>query len=147
MAGDAYYSSYAFHDSSRLFGHPGGSCHILSGSFPLLTSQELGRRLKVHNGLLYVPPFKIEKYGHIFISPQELAIDLRKINAGFYSIIVVHNFQAEDRNPNLRECLAGIYLARHVGGKREEPENYPIECREIETVAGLDTQTGKLFGP
>jgi hypothetical protein len=147
MAGNNYYSSYQFRYSSGLFGSPGESCHHLFGSLPLLTFHELGRWLKVRNSTLFIPPFKIEKYGQIYINPLELAIDLRKIRAGFYSIIVVHNFQVEDRNPNLRECLAGIYLARHVGGKREEPENYPIECREIETVAGLDTQTGKLFGP
>ena len=85
------------------------------------------------------------KYGQTYINPQEIVVDLKKLPDGFYRIIVVHNFQDEDRNPNLTECLAGIYLARQGSRILDEPECHPVECRSIETIAYLDTKTGSLF--
>jgi len=147
MAGNNSYSLYHFPYSSGLFGGQGVSPHHIFGLFPLLTSRDLGRLLKVRDSRLIVPPFQMEKYGQVYVNPQEMVIDFRKLAVGFYSIIVVHNFQVEDRNPNLRECPVGIFFARHVGGRREEPETHPIECRTIEIIADINTKTGELFYP
>jgi hypothetical protein len=84
---------------------------------------------------LRVPAFRLRKYGQIFISPRDLEIDLLGLKTGVYRIVVVHNFQAEDNNPNLNECLAGIFIAGlHPDGQWEEPEYYPFECRTIEIL-------------
>lgn len=144
-AGYGYSGAYPGARSSFLFGSRGFFPQGIPRSGPLLTPAELRQRLKVHRSSLVVPPFRMAKYGHIYICPQEIVVDLKKLPDGFYRIVVVHNFQDEDRNPNLTECLAGIYLARQGDRILDEPECHPVECRSIETIAYLDTRTGGLF--
>jgi hypothetical protein len=94
---------------------------------------------QVRGWLLVVPPFRIEKYGQTFINPVELRIDLRSVRPGRYRIVAVHNFQVEDRNPNLDEALGGIFLAaRRADGSWEEPESFPVECRTLEVLGHVD---------
>lgn len=140
-----YYGYYECYSARYLFGSEFVPNQGRSSSFPLLTSQSKHNLLKVHGSVLTVPPFRIEKFGQIYINPQELLIDLRKIKSGIYRVVAVHNFQVEDCNPNLRECLAGIFLAGQVGGKWEEPESRSIECRTVEVLAFIDTEKGRVF--
>ena len=89
--------------------------------------------------MLVLPPFRIEKHGQIFRSPDELRIDLASVRPGRYRVIAVHNFHVEDRNPNLRECLTGVFLAGRRGdGTWEEPEAFPIECRSLAVLGELE---------
>ena len=94
---------------------------------------------QVRGSALIVSPFRIEKYGQTFINPAELTIDLRSVRPGRYQVIAVHNFQVEDRNPNLDECLGGVFLAaRRADGTWEEPESFPVECRTLEVLGYVD---------
>ena len=97
--------------------------------------------------MLRVAPFGIAKWGQRFISPQALVIDLDRLPATLYKMLAVHNFWAEDRNPNLDECLAGIFLARRFGRRWEEAEDHPVECRSIEVLAYVDTRLRRLTPP
>ena len=140
------YSGYhGFSPESYLFGSEFICDQGRSSSFPLLTSQNKCKFLKIKRGVFIVRPFRIEKFGQIYINPQELLIDLGKIKSGKYLVIAVHNFQVEDFNPNLRECLAGIFLAKQVDDEWEEAEGHAIECRTIEILACIDKKTGRYF--
>jgi hypothetical protein len=130
---------------SYLFGSEFIGDQRRSNSFPLLTSQNKRKFLKIKKGDLIVLPFRIKIFGQMYINSKELPIDLSKIKSGIYQIIVVHNFQVEDTNPNLKECLAGIYLSKQVGGEWEKPENRTIECRSIEILALLTRKKGSYF--
>ena len=89
----------------------------------------------IEKSRLIVPPFKIEKYGQIYINPVELIIKLRNLRPGPYRVIAVHNFHVEDSNPNLKECLGGIFLAAKLADEKwEEPEKFPVECRSLQTL-------------
>jgi hypothetical protein len=88
-----------------------------------------------------VLPFRIEKHGQIFINPMELTIDLRSVRPSRYRVVAVHNFQVEDRNPNLNECLGGVFLAaQRADGTWEEPESFPVECRTLEVLGYVDVE-------
>ncbi len=95
--------------------------------------------LQVRDSVLIVPPFRIQKHGQTFINPMELKIDLRSVRPGRYRVVAVHNFQVEDRNPNLDECLGGVFLASYrADGTWEQPEKFPIECRSLDTLVYVD---------
>lgn len=97
---------------------------------------------QVRDWLLIVPPFRIEKHGQTFINPVELRIDLRSVRPGRYRVVAVHNFQVEDRNPNLDECLGGVFLAGQRGdGSWEEPESFPVECRTLEVLGHVKVES------
>lgn len=102
----------------------------MNGEYLVTFSGQITLIIRNHN--LIVPPFQIKKYKQIFINSAELTIDLRVVKPGRYRVIAVHNFQTEDRNPNLNECLGGIFLAAHLpDGTWEEPESFPVECRQL----------------
>jgi len=95
--------------------------------------------LQIRDGALIVPPFRIEKYNQSFINPAELTIDLRTVKPGRYRVIAVHNFQVEDQNPKLNECLGGVFLAsQRADGEWEEPEAFPVECRTLKVLRLLE---------
>jgi hypothetical protein len=88
---------------------------------------------------LIVPAFRIRRFGQTFVSSSEIAIDLRSLEPGSYRVIAVHNFLLEDRNPNLDECVAGVFLAAGRGdGRWTEPESFPIECRTVAILGEVD---------
>jgi hypothetical protein len=94
-------------------------------------------KLKIQSHKLIVPKFRIKKK-QIFINHNILSIDLQKIKPGRYRVVAIQNFQIEDRNPNLDECLSGVFLgARLSEDKWEEPENFPVECRQLEILGYL----------
>jgi hypothetical protein len=95
--------------------------------------------LQVNESILIVAPFRIEKHGQTFVNPVELKIDLSSVRPGRYRVVAVHNFQVEDRNPNLSECLGGVFLAgRRADGTWEEPESFPVECRTLAVLGHVD---------
>jgi hypothetical protein len=57
-------------------------------------------------------------------------------------VLAVQNFHVEDTNPNLDECLAGVFLAGARDDRRwEEPEAFPVECRKLALLAHLEVGT------
>lgn len=95
-------------------------------------------RFRVRGQTLIVPPFRITRFGQSFTSPKQIEIDLSAVQPGAYRVIAVHNFQVEDRNPDLSECAAGVFLAaRRLDGRWTEPETFPIECRTLVVVGEI----------
>ncbi len=86
-----------------------------------------------------MPPFRLERNGQTYTSATELEIDLTTVRPGRYRVLAVQNFHVEDTNPNLDECIAGVFLAGARGDRRwEEPEAFPVECRKLALLAHLD---------
>jgi hypothetical protein len=86
-----------------------------------------------------VPPFRISRDRQEYLSRTELRIDLGAVQPGAYRVIAVHNFQVEDRNPNLDECVAGVFLAaRRADGSWQEPEAFPVECRSVAVLGYVE---------
>lgn len=53
-----------------------------------------------------------------------------------HRVHAVHDFWADDDNPILTECVAGIFLRRRrASGDWEVPEHWPIECRSLAILA------------
>jgi hypothetical protein len=58
---------------------------------------------------------------------------------GRYRVLAVHNFHVEDRNDRLDEAVAGLFLAAwRSDGAWEEPERFPVECRNLQVLAVVD---------
>jgi hypothetical protein len=94
----------------------------------------------LNNHRLSVPAFRMHRFGHTFVNRTPLVLNLSVVAPGAYRVVVVHNFHVEDRNPNLDECTAGIFLAgRRSDGEWEVPERYPIECRTIAVLGVIET--------
>jgi hypothetical protein len=90
-------------------------------------------------GALLVPPFRIDFLGQGFIHWEAIRIELASLAPDRYRIMVVQNFWIEDPNPDLDQCLAGIFLARRRrDGAWEVAENWPVECRSIACLGELD---------
>lgn len=90
-----------------------------------------------------MPPFEIERAGQTYRSATELEIDLAAVEDGAYRVLAVHNFQVEDRDPDLTRCAAGIFLAgRRRDGSWEVPERFPVECRTLAVLATVDVRGG-----
>lgn len=97
-------------------------------------------RFRLDRRRLIVSAFRMHRFGHTFVNRTPLVLDLSLIAPGGYRVVVVHNFHVEDRNPNLDECVAGIFLAgRRGNGEWEDPERYPVECRTIAVLGIIDT--------
>jgi len=141
----SYYNYHKNYPTAYLFGSESTLSQEYFHSSQVFYQNKYSLFYKTNNSTLIIRPFRMEKFGQVYINPQELLIDFQKIKNGTYKIIVVHNFQVEDRNPNLRECLAGIFLASQIDGKWEEPENYPIECRTIDTLVYVYAENGQVF--
>jgi hypothetical protein len=95
--------------------------------------------IQVSGTTLVVPPFRIEKHGQTYLTRSELRIDLSCVEPGPYRVVAVHNFLVEDRSPDLRECIAGVFLARRRSdGRWQEPEAMPLECRSLAVLGYVD---------
>jgi hypothetical protein len=102
--------------------------------------------IRVVNQILEVSKFRIQKYQMNYINPFPFEIDLRTIQTGKYRIIAVHNFRAEDINPNLSEGICGIFLSGQKNDiKWDEPEDLPFECRNIEIFGIIDTKEAEIW--
>ena len=89
----------------------------------------------------------LRKWDQLFTNPGVIVINLEQLPIDTYKVIVVHNFQVEDCNPRLNECLAGVFLARQIGDRWEEPEEHPTECRSIAVLGYLDTRLLRTWSP
>lgn len=135
MSKPGYRSFIDCSDYGRLYGvaYPVNWPHYTPGW--ICSARELKQAVIIKGAKLLVPAFQLRKFGQAFINPRDLEIDLTGLETGTYRIVAVHNFQAEDNNPNLDECLAGIFIAAlHPDGQWEEPEYYPFECRTLEIL-------------
>ena len=65
--------------------------------------------------------------------------DCHAVHSGTQARLVVQNFWTEDPNPDLSQCLAGIFLSRRRrDGAWEAAENWPVECRTVAHIGMLD---------
>lgn len=133
--------------ADRLYGattsrRPGPLPQVWSGA-----ATEPHRFLSVTGTTLRIAPFLIHRWEQKYISHEAIDIDLERLPAGLYRIVAVHDFRAEDRNPDLDECLAGIFLARWAGHRWEEAEDHPIECRSLEVLCLLDAAMRRIVTP
>ena len=103
--------------------------------------------VSVDRSTLRIAPFAIRQWGQVYINPAQLTIDLDRLPMAIYRIVAVHNFRAEDCNPQLDECLAGIFLARANGDGWEVAEDPPIECRTIQVLGHVDIASRRLVSP
>lgn len=88
---------------------------------------------------LVIPPFQVSFLAQRFVHRQEMRIELASLVPDLYRIVVVQNFWMEDAEPDLDQCLAGIFLARRRrDGQWEAAENWPVECRTIAVIGLLD---------
>lgn len=91
-----------------------------------------------------VPPFRLARGRQTYVLPQRLRIDLRRIEPDLYQLHVVHDFWTDDDNPDLNECLAGIFLARRrETGAWDAPERWPTECRSLVILGTVDARRGQ----
>ena len=111
------------------------------------TPPEPRRALSVAGATLRIAPFLIRKWEQRYVSPVTLCIDLDRLPPGLYRIVAVHNFRAEDCNPDLEECLAGVFLAQRLDSRWEEAEDHPVECRSLEALGHLDTVARRITPP
>lgn len=95
--------------------------------------------MRLRGRTLVVPPFRLRRNGQAFVSRADLEIDLAAIRPGRYRVLAVQNFHVEDTNPNLDECVAGVFLAgASSDGRWQQPEAFPVECRKLALLAHLD---------
>ncbi len=90
--------------------------------------------------------FSIPKHGMIYCCSKDIHIDISQLQTGEYRIIVVQNFHCEDLNPDLHQCLSGIFLSMKTSDKTwQEPEGFPFECRSILKIGRLIVYNKKTF--
>jgi hypothetical protein len=100
-------------------------------------------RCRLSEATLLIPAFRIERHGLAYRSGTDYRIDLGEVAPGRYQVLAVHNFHVEDRNPDLRACIAGVFLAaRRADGSWEEPERFPIECRTLAVLGEVEGEAG-----
>ena len=96
---------------------------------------------RVEKHVLVVPPFRLARGRQIYLLAQHLRIDLRRIEPDLYQLHVVQDFWTDDDNPNLNECIAGIFLARRRStGAWDTPERWPTECRSLGILGTIDAR-------
>ena len=92
---------------------------------------------------LVIRPFRLTRGRRAFLLQKPFNIDLRGIEPDLYQVHLVQDFWTDDDNPNLDECLAGIFLARRrPTGEWEMPERWQIECRSLMVLGTIDTRQG-----
>ena len=98
-----------------------------------------GITIQMEKQTMMILPFLIKKFGNEYHSRDDIIIDLDQLEPGRYRIVAVHNFQSEDLNPNLDQCLAGIFLSARLSNQTwQEPEAFPCECRTLSVLGILE---------
>jgi len=105
------------------------------------------RLLRIDGTTLHIAPFRIDRWGQRYVSHGGIEVDLATLAQTLYRIVAVHNFRVEDRNPDLDECAAGVFLARQVEGRWEEAEDHPVECRSVAVLGHLDVAARRTLPP
>lgn len=98
---------------------------------------------------IVVPPFRLRRGLQTYALSETLRIDVREVEPDIYRVYAVHDFWIDDENPDLSECVAGIFLGRRrASGVWEEPETWPTECRSLAILGTVDTSRRPyLFTP
>ena len=100
-----------------------------------------GITIQIEKQTMIFLPFLIKKFGNEYASREDIIIDLNQLHPGRYRIVAVHNFQSEDLNPNLNQCLAGIFLSARLSNQTwQEPETFPCECRALSVLGTLEIE-------
>lgn len=118
-----------------------------TASIPWVTAGMATDLLSIRRCRLRVAAFRLLRWGQIFINPVALDIDLAPLAPELVRIIAIHNFRLEDGNPHLHECLAGVFLAKQAGGRWEEAEDHPVECRGIAVLGHVDSAAWVVLPP
>jgi len=90
--------------------------------------------------MLRVAPFRIERWGQVFISAEELRIDLRALAGGRHRLVAAHDFRVEDRNPDLDRARAAVFVAERTAGRWQEAEDRPLECRTLAILGEIEVR-------
>ncbi|MEO8923030.1 MAG: hypothetical protein ABI330_09445 [Caldimonas sp.] len=110
----------------------------------VVRSAERGALLSVAGSRLRIAPFRIDRWGQRYLSRGPIEIDAEALAPTLYRIIAVHDFRVEDRNPDLDECCAAVFLARRIAGRWEEAEDHPIECRSLAVLGQFDAAARRI---
>ena len=102
--------------------------------------------LAIEGATLRIAPFLVHRFGLRYRSAGEIRIALAGLGDAAYRIVAVHDFRAEDSNPDLGEGLAAVFLARRIDDRWQEPEEPPVECRGVALLGRIDVGT-RLLGP
>lgn len=118
-----------------------------TASMPSVTAGMATGLLSIRRSRLRVAAFRLHRWGQVFINPVVLDIDLAPLASELVRVIAIHNFRLEDGNPHLHECLAGVFLAKQAGGRWEEAEDYPVECRSLAVLGHVDSAARVILPP
>lgn len=110
-------------------------------------SVDADRLLDIEGTILRIAPFRIDRWGQRYLSRGAIEVDFATFAPTRYRIVAVHNFRVEDRNPDLDECPAAVFLARKVDGRWEQAEDHPVECRSIALLGHLDVPERRIAPP
>lgn len=97
--------------------------------------------LAIDGATLHIAPFVVQRFGLRYRSAGPIRIALAGLADAAYRIVAIHDFRSEDRNPDLEEGVAAVFLARRIDGRWQEPEDPPVECRGIALLGRLDVGT------
>ncbi len=134
---------------------PAGRLHAalpgLRGAAPVQVwsggASDAERLFRIDGATLHIAPFRIDRWGQRYISHGQIRVDLAALTSSLYRIVAVHDFRVEDRNPDLDECPAGVFLARQCEGRWEEAEDHPVECRSVAVLGHLDVAARRIAPP
>ena len=110
-------------------------------------SGDADRLLGIEGTILRIAPFRIDRWGQRYLSRGAIEVDFATFAPTRYRIVAVHNFRVEDRNPDLDECPAAVFLALKVDGHWEEAEDHPVECRSVALLGHLDVPERRIAPP
>ena len=139
------YSYYRYGDAERVYGNSNFSENITADILVDYTTAPRNTIITFQNPVLSIKPFIINKWQVAFINPEIININTSKIAPGLYRIMAIQNFQVEDCNPDLNECLAGVFLSRKLANRWEQAEDHPRECRTIDCMAMIDTKKSRVI--
>lgn len=105
---------------------------------PYFFGSSLFNRLRADGATIIIPAFSVEKFNQVFVSHGCIRIDTDVLPSALYRITVVHHFQVEDTNPNLDQCIAGIFLSPRTQGEFARAEDLQTECRSLFHLGYLD---------
>jgi hypothetical protein len=107
-------------------------------------SAERGGLLGVAGSRLRIAPFRVDRWGQHYLSRGTIEIDIDALVPTLHRIVAVHDFRVEDRNPDLDECRAAVFLARQIEGRWEEAEDHPVECRSLAVLGHFDAVARRI---
>jgi hypothetical protein len=96
----------------------------------------------VAGGFLLIPAFRLKVGRHAYRLEALLRIDLRALEPDLYRVHIVQDFWTDCGFADLDERLAAIFLGRRRRwGEWEQPESWPVECRDLLVLGHVDTRS------